>query len=113
MTEKAKEIRRAEKLKKSLGRAGVGLNLASATGIGSNNITQLGTSAMKDFVTSAVGAASFSSDLKPSTMISSALKQTGGGKALKLGQKTATEDAFLKQLQTEDRGVTIIDSEVY
>ena len=110
MTEKAKEIRKAEKLKKTLGKAGLGL--ASATGIGSNSVNQLTTSAIKDFGMSSGSALSISLNDFIAGHGMHAAKTSGGGRALKLGHKSTADDAFLQQLCTEDKNVSISDKKV-
>ncbi|KAI1717285.1 adaptor complexes medium subunit family domain-containing protein [Ditylenchus destructor] len=75
MNEKVKEIKKAEKLKKSLGKG--------------------------DFVSSSYSAASIAKPTPMQTQKAAA----GGGKALKLGGKATTDDLFLQQLQSEGQVV--------
>lgn len=93
MNEKVKEIKRAEKLKKSKLLHGVGTtSLSNATSISSSNVGQL---------TSAVVRDSFVLSVPKPT----AVTHVGGGKALKLGSKATTDDMFLQQLRNEGQEV--------
>jgi hypothetical protein len=109
MSEKAKEIRRAEKLKKQMGGGGI----SSANAISANSISQH-TMAVKDFGISTGGSSVSLSELLSSGKISgiATQKPTGGGRALKLGQKSVAEDVFLQQLASEDKGVALSDKKV-
>lgn len=103
MNEKVKELKKAEKLKKNL-RHGVGISSSNATSISLSNSSNL--TASKDF-TSGIGGSS--SILNPQRISSSfgniSSKSVGGGKALKLGSKSTTEDVFLQQLRNEGQDV--------
>uniref|UniRef100_A0A914I6K4 Coatomer subunit delta n=1 Tax=Globodera rostochiensis TaxID=31243 RepID=A0A914I6K4_GLORO len=98
MKEKEKEIKRQEKLKKHL-KGGIA---GSATGISSAQARTELISAVKD----SPGAAASSLALGTKK---SAVPLAGGGKALKLGAKSANEDAFFQQLRNE--GEKVLDKE--
>lgn len=99
MNEKAKEMKRAEKLKKTLGGRGAG-SMASATGISSANAHQLSSAVTTDF-----GGSSAAAVDKPKASLFGAKAPAGGGKALKLGAKATTDDSFLQQLRNEGQAV--------
>lgn len=95
MNEKVKEIKRAEKLKRNVRMHGIGSGVLSSSTAISSSVGGSGISS-KDFNS----GSSFSS----STAVKAATKPAavvGGGKALKLGSKTTTEDIFLEQLRSE------------
>lgn len=99
MNEKFKEIKRAEKLKKSKLPRGVGTSsLSNASSISSNNMIQLSSIVISD---------SFVPAPKPAPLV-----QVGGGKALKLGSKATNDDIFIQQLKSEGQDVGKIASKV-
>lgn len=100
MKEKEKEIKRQEKLKKHL----KGGTASSATGISSAQAHAELTSAVKDLGNLGIGGA-VSGAFAASTAPKKAPVPAGGGKALKLGAKSANEDAFLQQLRHEGERV--------
>ncbi|KAL7075126.1 hypothetical protein ACQ4LE_005787 [Meloidogyne hapla] len=100
MKEKEKEIKRQEKLKKHL-KSGISGTVGSAKGISSAQARAEITSSIKDSANEGSGGGIFGS-FKKSALIA------GGGKALKLGAKSAAnEDAFLQQLCAEGEKLSI------
>uniref|UniRef100_A0A915D308 Coatomer subunit delta n=1 Tax=Ditylenchus dipsaci TaxID=166011 RepID=A0A915D308_9BILA len=93
MNEKVKEIKKAEKLKKSLRHGGGSASSATAISSSSSGLNM----ASKDFGST---SSNYSAPVKP-TPIQPMKSAAGGGKALKLGSKSTTDDIFLQQLKSE------------
>ncbi|KAL3121029.1 hypothetical protein niasHT_005289 [Heterodera trifolii] len=111
MKEKEKEIKRQEKLKKHL-KGGIGGTAASATGISSSQARTELTSVVKDTapISSLLGGTGGTSLFGGLGQKKQVVPSVGGGKALKLGAKSANEDAFLQQLRHE--GEKVLDKEL-
>lgn len=104
MNEKVKEMKKAEKLRKNL-RHGVGIS--STTSISSNSSIPMGGGISLSSCTNGSSnllSASTTKNVAPKVV-------TGGGKALKLGSKSTTDDNFLQQLR--DEGQDVLSVEVY
>lgn len=96
MNEKVKEIKRAEKLKKSKLALGIETSsISSAKSISSNNVNQLTSVIKESFV-------SVPKHAEPT--------KVGGGKALKLGNKVTNDDIFIQKLKNEGQDIASINN---